>query len=219
MRRTTIQTTEQRFRVKATGLVFAASLLLLVSSSALAAELQPASGRAGIASAPAERRIVVSIPDRALALIEDGRVLKLYPVAVGTRKTPSPTGRFKIVNRVVSPAYYHEGEVIPPGRSNPLGDRWMGLDKKGYGIHGTNVPGSIGKAASHGCIRMAKRDVEELFEIVRVGDVVEIHRGRTPQLAAIFGEREMQVASAMPATRRAASRPSPVVLAAMAGQL
>jgi lipoprotein-anchoring transpeptidase ErfK/SrfK len=219
MRRTTNAANRKRIKTKANKLAIAASLLLLVSSSALAAELQLANGQAEIAPAPAKRRIVVSIPDRALALIEDGRVLKLYPVAVGTRKTPSPTGRFKIINRVVSPAYYYEGKVIQPGRCNPLGDRWMGLDKRGYGIHGTNVPSSIGKAASHGCIRMAKRDVEELFEIVRVGDVVEIHRERTTQLAAIFGDREMRIASAMPPIHRPAPRPSPVILAAMAGQL
>lgn len=219
MRRTTNSANRKRLKTKANKLAIAASLLLLASSSAVAGELQPANGGAGIASGPAERRIVVSIPDRELALIEDGRVLKVYPVAVGTRRTPSPAGRFKIINRVVSPAYYHKGEVIPPGRSNPLGNRWMGLNKKSYGIHGTNVPRSIGKAASHGCIRMAKQDVEELFDIVRVGDAVEIHRERTPQLAAIFGEREMTVASAHPVTPPAASRPSPVVLAAMAGQL
>ena len=219
MRRTTTQTSGQRIKAKATKLVFAAILLFFASSSAFAGDLRLEKGRAEIMPTPPERRIVVSIPDRELALIEDGRVLKVYPVAVGTRGTPSPAGQFKIVNRVVSPAYYHEGRVIPPGKSNPLGNRWMGLDKKGYGIHGTDVPSSIGKAASHGCIRMAKRDVEELFEIVRVGDVVEIHGKRTPQLATVFGERVTQVASATPAVRRAASRPSPVVLAAMAGQL
>jgi len=64
--------------------------------------------------------------------------------------------------------------VTKPGKNNPLGNRWMGLSKKSYGIHGTNVPASIGKAASHGCIRMGKHDVEELFELVRVGDTVEI---------------------------------------------
>ena len=219
MRRTTTQTSGQRIKAKATKLVFATILLFFASPSAFAGDLQLAKGRAEIMPTPPERRIVVSIPDRELALIEDGRVLKVYPVAVGTRGTPSPAGQFKIINRVVSPAYYHEGRVIPPGKSNPLGNRWMGLDKKGYGIHGTDVPSSIGKAASHGCIRMAKRDVEELFEIVRVGDVVEIHGKRTPQLATVFGERVTQVASATPAVRRAASRPSPVVLAAMAGQL
>jgi lipoprotein-anchoring transpeptidase ErfK/SrfK len=221
MRRTTNADNAKRFKAKATKLAIAAALLLLASSSALAGDSKSTNARAEIVSAPAPagRRIVVSIPDRKLALLEEGRILKVYPVAVGTRGTPSPTGRFKVINRIVSPAYYHEGEVIPPGRSNPLGNRWMGLNKKGYGIHGTNVPRSIGKAASHGCIRMAKQDVEELFDIVRVGDVVEIHRERTPRLAAIFGEREVRMASANPVTRRAAPRPSPVVLAAMAGQL
>ena len=45
----------------------------------------------------------------------------------------------------------------------------MGLSAKGYGIHGTNVPSSIGKAASHGCVRMRRQDLEELFEMVMVG--------------------------------------------------
>ena len=50
----------------------------------------------------------------------------------------------------------------------------MGLSAKGYGIHGTNVPTSIGKAASHGCIRMSRHDLEELFELVTVGTIVEL---------------------------------------------
>jgi lipoprotein-anchoring transpeptidase ErfK/SrfK len=53
----------------------------------------------------------------------------------------------------------------------------MGLSYKGYGIHGTNNQGSIGHNVSHGCIRMRKADVEQLFEIVKVGDVVEIVGG------------------------------------------
>jgi hypothetical protein len=63
----------------------------------------------------------------------------------------------------------------------------MGLSQKGYGIHGTNAPKSIGKAASHGCIRMAKADLEELFELVRVGDTVEIRGEADTQAAEIFG--------------------------------
>ncbi len=58
---------------------------------------------------------------------------------------------------------------------------------KGYGIHGTNAPSSIGRKASHGCIRMRNRDVEELFEMVAVGDPVELHAERTPELEQIFG--------------------------------
>jgi hypothetical protein len=63
----------------------------------------------------------------------------------------------------------------------------MGLSAKGYGIHGTNQPNSIGKAASTGCIRMGKQDLEELFAIVDAGDTVEIRAERDEQIAAVFG--------------------------------
>ena len=135
-----------------------------------------------------ERLLLVSIPDHQMALIEDGQVKKVYSVAVGKQSTPSPTGSFHVVVRVVDPTYYHEGKVIAPGPHNPLGNRWMGLNRKGYGIHGTNAPQSIGKSASHGCIRMAKRDLEELFSLVKVGDDVEIRGERDEQTAAIFGD-------------------------------
>jgi hypothetical protein len=139
-----------------------------------------------------KRLLLVSIPDHQLAVIENGQVKMIYPVAVGKESTPSPTGSFHIVVRVVDPTYYHEGKVIAPGPGNPLGDRWMGLDRKGYGIHGTNAPQSIGKSASHGCTRMAKRDLEELFSMVKVGDDVEIRGERDPQTAAIFGDSSAQ---------------------------
>ena len=133
------------------------------------------------------RVIVVSLADRRLALMEDGVVTHVYRVAVGREESPSPTGTFTIVNRVENPTYYHAGEVIPPGQGNPVGTRWIGLDKKGYGIHGTNLPRSIGKAASHGCIRMRRRDLEALFAEVRSGDEVEIIGDRNEETAAIFG--------------------------------
>ena len=131
--------------------------------------------------------VLVSIPDRKLALFENGRVVRLYRVAVGKTSTPSPAGEFKIVNRVTNPTYYHKGQVVGTGKGNPVGTRWMGLSAKGYGIHGTNQPNSIGKAASTGCIRMGKQDLEELFAIVDVGDTVQIRAERDEQIAAIFG--------------------------------
>src|SRR5690242_18817680 len=72
-----------------------------------------------------ERQIVVSLPDRKLALIQDGEVTKVYPVAVGKATTPSPSGSFQVVNRVTNPTYYHPGKVIPTGAQNPLGNRWI----------------------------------------------------------------------------------------------
>ena len=76
---------------------------------------------------------------------------------------------------------------IPPGKDNPIGTRWVGLTEKGFGIHGTNAPKSIGHAASHGCIRLRNRDMERLFDMLRVGDLVEIRGERDEETAEIFG--------------------------------
>jgi len=142
--------------------------------------------QAGNAVRP-RRTVLVSIPDRRLAVIEDGNVIAGFAVAVGAVATPSPTGEFTIVSRVANPAYYHPGTIIPPGHSNPLGTRWLGLSQKGYGIHGTNAPRSVGYARSHGCIRLRNRDVEKLFAMLQVGDAVEIHAERDEQIAEVFG--------------------------------
>lgn len=132
------------------------------------------------------REIVISVSDRRLALLQDGMLVKTYPIAVGTPWTPSPEGEFTIINHAVDPVYRHKGKEIQPGKNNPLGDRWMGLSLKGYGIHGTNVPASIGKAVSHGCFRMGRHDVEDLYSRVRVGDRVVIRRNRDEVIAKIF---------------------------------
>jgi hypothetical protein len=159
---------------------------------------------------PARRRIIVSLLDRKLMLPEDGRLLKVYPVAVGSRKTPSPVGQFKVVSRVTSPTWYHEGKVIAPGRSNPVGSRWIGLSLKGYGIHGTNAPSSIGHAVSHGCIRMRRSDLEHLFEAVRPGDPVEIQAETDGHFAKVLNSRQQGTAGSPPeatATRQQVTAP------------
>ena len=141
------------------------------------------------------RRIVVSLEDRELALVEDGQVKKVYTVAVGKPSTPSPVGTFTIERRVMNPTYSHDGKIVQPGPGNPVGTRWLGLSVKGYGIHGTNAPGSIGKAASHGCIRMGKADLEDLYQQVAVGDTVEIIGQRNEETAQLFGGAEQQAAT------------------------
>jgi lipoprotein-anchoring transpeptidase ErfK/SrfK len=137
--------------------------------------------------ARARRAVLVSIVDCRLAVMENGKVLAYFPVAVGAAVSPSPTGEFEIVNRVANPAYYHEGVVMAASANSPVGTRWIGLNLKGYGIHGTNAPRSIGRAASHGCIRLKNRDVERLFAMLRVGDVVEIRGERDDEIAQVFG--------------------------------
>jgi len=133
------------------------------------------------------RRIVVSIADRKLAVVEGDRIVRVFETAVGAPASPSPVGVFTIANSIADPTWYGKGKVVPPGKGNPLGTRWLGLSLKGYGIHGTNVPSSIGHNASHGCIRMRNRDVEALFQMVRVGDQVELYAERNPELDRIFG--------------------------------
>lgn len=157
------------------------ALTRLAAAVAIAAADAQAEERRGQVNRPTADRIVVSIPDRKLVLMSGDRAVKIYEVAVGKASTPSPEGEFRIVNRIPNPAWYSPGKVVAPGKGNPLGTRWMGLSAKGYGIHGTNVPKSIGKAASHGCIRMRAADLEELFDLVSIGVVVEIH-GEHPEI-------------------------------------
>ena len=133
------------------------------------------------------RRIVVSIPDRKLAVLEGDRIVRIFQTAVGAPHSPSPTGVYQIVNTIADPTWYTKGKIVPPGKCNPLGTRWLGLSRKGYGIHGTNRPNSIGRNASHGCIRMRNREVEELFKMVAVGEKVELYDERNAELARVFG--------------------------------
>jgi lipoprotein-anchoring transpeptidase ErfK/SrfK len=155
----------------------------------LAPERQAASMPAQMPASASDghtRQIVISISERRLALLEDGRLVKSYPIAVGARVSPSPDGEFAVINHAKDPTYRHGGKEILPGKDNPLGTRWIGLSLKGYGIHGTNVPKSIGKAASHGCFRMAQSDIEELYSRVKVGDTVIVRRERDELIARIF---------------------------------
>jgi lipoprotein-anchoring transpeptidase ErfK/SrfK len=140
----------------------------------------------GASAANDPRKLVISLADHKLAVVEDGRAVKVYSIAVGKPSTPSPTGTFEIIERVANPTWYGPHQVVAPGPGNPLGTRWMGLSYKGYGIHGTNAPRSIGRSASHGCIRMRTQDVEELFELVHVGEQVELLDQATGELAKLF---------------------------------
>ena len=161
-------------------------------------------------AAGSTRTIIVSLQDHELALLENGQVKKVYPVAVGKPSTPSPTGTFTIARRVMNPTYSHDGRVVLPGPNNPVGTRWMGLSIKGYGIHGTNEPKSIGKAASHGCIRMAKPDIEELYALVQVGDTVELIGQRNEETAQLFNDRKNPAAPvAGAATQMAGTQTAP----------
>lgn len=130
--------------------------------------------------------IVVSKPSRTLSLYAPvkgkAKVVRKYRVAVGAPSFPTPSGRFTIVSMQKNPWWYppasdwaKDEEPVPPGPGNPLGTRWMGLDREDVGIHGTPDSGSIGGYASHGCIRMLISQAEALFNRVDVGTPVIIY--------------------------------------------
>lgn len=106
---------------------------------------------------------------------------RTFGVAVGQAAYPTPSGTFSIVSKQVNPTWFPPSSPwaaglgpVPPGVSNPLGTRWMGTSAPAIGIHGTPVPGSIGTAASHGCIRMRISDAEYLFDQIDIGTPVRI---------------------------------------------
>jgi len=107
--------------------------------------------------------VTVNTHHRQLTFHASERPVKTYPVGVGKSSTPTPTGSYNVVNKILHPG-------------GALGSRWLGLSIPDgiYGIHGTNNPASIGGYVSNGCIRMYNKDVEELFPLVDIGAPVEI---------------------------------------------
>lgn len=105
--------------------------------------------------------IFIELNSRRLILKKDNRVVGTYPVAIGKTSTPTPSGDFKILNKIKNP-----GGV--------LGTRWMKFTWREHGIHGTNQPWLIGQAVSNGCVRMHNSNVEEVFERVSVGTPITI---------------------------------------------
>lgn len=105
--------------------------------------------------------ILVDLSERKLTLLLNEQVQKVYPVGVGRMLHETPIGDFIIINKAPNPG-------------GPYGTMWMSLSKKGYGIHGTNDPSSIGKYVSLGCVRMYNQDVEELARTIPIGTPVSI---------------------------------------------
>lgn len=194
-------------------LVMVAAIAIVMAARAMAFETAQKTPQQQIAAHVENRVIVVSLLDRKLALVVDGQVKRIYMVAVGKPSTPSPVGTFTIARRAANPTYHHNGKTVLPGPNNPVGTRWMGLSIAGYGIHGTNEPRSIGKAASHGCIRMARADLEEFYELVAVGDTVKLIGERNEETAKLFGDPEKPAAAAQPAQLAMAAPAAPQITA------
>lgn len=117
---------------------------------------------------------VVDKSQNILMLKTGEEVLKVYAVATG-KDNGTPVGVFKITDRLVDPTWYKAGAVVSPGSpENVLGTRWLGIDKPGYGIHGTVEPDKIGQQATEGCVRMRNEEVEELYDFLPSGTEVTI---------------------------------------------
>lgn len=118
--------------------------------------------------------ILVDRSQNLLFLKNSNEIIKTYRVSTGIDNS-TPVGRFKIEEKLLSPLWYKVGAVVPPDSPDyELGKYWMGISLQGYGIHGTNDPGSIGRHITKGCIRMLNENIEELYAIVPSGAEVVI---------------------------------------------
>lgn len=110
-----------------------------------------------------------------LTLLNHGKFFKKYKVRTGENETQTPTGSFKILDKVKDPKWEHDGKVIPPGDpANELGSRWMAFSGRSLGIHEAIDPSTIGTYSSNGCVGMLRQDVEELYDLVPLGTPVTI---------------------------------------------
>ncbi|MFD1183855.1 L,D-transpeptidase family protein [Paenibacillus timonensis] len=121
---------------------------------------------------------IVDTKEHVLAVVSGNVLIRSYPVGLGGDRTPE--GTFAISEKVVNPNGKDDGE---------FGSRGMQLSDTNYAIHGTNEPDSIGKDESLGCIRMGKKDVEELFDLVPKGTKVKIGKGILPKLKNVPADR------------------------------
>jgi lipoprotein-anchoring transpeptidase ErfK/SrfK len=159
------------------------------SQAANEVEDQPETQASTPAESAAPRNVSIRVDTKTtmLGVFETEKLIAAYPVTVGSAHTASPVGDWKVRGIVKLPRFRYDREMLEhgrrsgnfymlrPGPRNPVGVMWIALNKKGIGIHGTNDPGSIGRAVSHGCIRLANWDVVRLATKIKAGDKVSIH--------------------------------------------
>lgn len=129
-----------------------------------------------------ENGIVVNVAELRLYYFINGNLAKTFPVGIGDLDWVTPTGEYQIGLKQVNPVWHvptslrekYGVKTMPPGPENPLGQYWMGLGDSHYGIHGTPMPWSIGRPATHGCIRLYDEDIKTLYRTVPSGTPVKI---------------------------------------------
>ena len=173
----------------------AASATVLPSASPSAPPGTAPSPAATGPATPLDRALILDRQRRLLSLLENGRLVRRFPVAVGMPGWETPVGRFQVLNKTENPVWEHpeKGTHTPAGPANPLGSRWIGfhqdclgrrgwdgehmLDVKGCvvaGFHGTPHRWTVGQALSHGCVRLYEEHVRQVFDFVSIGTPVTV---------------------------------------------
>ena len=141
--------------------------------------VKPAVSARALAAPGTGYAVVIERDRNQLTLFQGEKVVRRFGVATGASSYPTPLGRHSVISLQRHPWWYPPDSAwaegaspVPPGPSNPLGTRWMGLNAPGVGIHGTPNAASIGYSASHGCVRMRIPEAEWLFQRMRVGTTV-----------------------------------------------
>ncbi|MFO0148883.1 MAG: L,D-transpeptidase [Microcystis sp.] len=124
-----------------------------------------------------ETRLLLNLKKRRVFVYQGQKMIASYPVAIGRPGWETPTGQFRVIQMVREPVWEHPftGQLVPSGKNNPLGARWIGFWTDGQnfvGFHGTPQENLVGQAVSHGCVRMRNRDIKALFEKVQIGTSV-----------------------------------------------
>lgn len=135
-------------------------------------------------------RILIWLEARELEVVDaNGATLAHFPVSIARMVEKRPVGELHVTviapepNYTFDPAVFPESAeakelgrklILPPGPNNPVGRAWIGLDRPGFGIHGTPEPEKVGRTESHGCFRLANWDAVALLAIVRTGLTVVV---------------------------------------------
>ena len=131
-----------------------------------------------------EQGLVINLPEMRLFDYTVKNGPEVFALAIGDEADPSLLGEFVVGVKRKNPVWRVPASIraekpelpaeVPAGPDNPLGSRWMTIGRTSYGIHGTNVRWSIGREATHGCLRLYEDEIARLYDRVREGTRIQI---------------------------------------------